>query len=274
MILQCINLSAAYKNKNNSFPVLYSVSAKLEQGKLVCLIGANGSGKSSLLNILSGLGGKKTDSLQITNAELFPQISEDSGNLKTFEIQKMNRLETAKKIGFMAQSEYSAWNTSVLDTILTGRFAHSGTAYTIKDYELAEEAASLLNISELLPRNTFSLSGGEYQKVRIARTIAQNPAFILLDEPCAGLDFSYEPNLLTTLKKIAETKNTGILLSIHDLNTAARFADELILLSKNSPSIQGSVESVFTEKNLSEAYKSDFKIFNHPVLNCPQVFAQ
>lgn len=274
MILQCKNLNASYKNKKNSFPVLSSVSAKVEQGKLVCLIGANGSGKSSLLNILSGLGGKKTDLLQITDAELLPQISDEGGNLKTFEIQKMNRLETAKKIGFMAQSEYSAWNTTVLDTILTGRFAHSGTDYTKQDYELAEEAASLLNISELLNRSTFSLSGGEYQKVRIARTIAQNPAFILLDEPCAGLDFSYEPNLLTTLKKIAETKNAGILLSIHDLNTAARFADELILLSKNSPSIQGSVESVFTEKNLSAAYKSDFKIFNHPVLNCPQVFAR
>lgn len=274
MILQCKDLYASYKNRKDFSPVLSSVSVKIEQGKLVCLTGANGSGKSSLLNILSGLAGKKTDSLQITSAEQLPQIVEEFGNQEIIEIQKMNRLETAKKIGFMSQSEYSAWNTSVLDTILTGRFAHSGTAYTRKDYELAEEASSLLNISNLLSRSTFSLSGGEYQKVRIARTIAQNPAFILLDEPCAGLDFSYEPELLKKLKKLAETKNTGIMLSIHDLNTAARFADEIILLSKNAPSIQGSVESVFTEKNLSEAYKSDFKIFKHPVLNCPQVFAQ
>lgn len=270
MILKCEELNAFYKNKNKNSNVLENVTVKIEQGKLVCLAGPNGSGKSTLMTLLAGLEGKKNSSLQIKSAKTLPFIQGSCETDKIF-INRLNRRETAKQIGFMGQSEHSAWETSVFETILTGRFAHSGTDYTESDYEIVKESAELLNISDLLDRSTFSLSGGEFQKVRIARTLAQKPAFMLLDEPCAGLDISYEPVLLSLLKKIAKQQNHGILISIHDLNIASRFADEIILLPKKSPPIQNTPELILTEKNLSAVYNAEFRIFNHPVFGCPQV---
>lgn len=270
MILKCEDLNAFYKNKNENTNVLKNVTITIEQGKLICLAGPNGSGKSTLMTLLAGLEGKKSGSLQIQSAKNLPFIQSSNETEKIY-ISKLNRREAAKKIGFMEQSEHSAWETTVFETILTGRFAHSGTNYTNSDYEIVKEAAELLNITNLQERSTFSLSGGEFQKVRIARTIAQKPAFILLDEPCAGLDISYEPVLVSLLKNLAKQQNIGILISIHDLNIASRFADEIILLPKNSPSIQNTPEIILTEKNLSAVYNANFKIFKHPVFGCPQV---
>ena len=264
-MLICKNLNASYFYSKFQKEVLTNVSICLKKGEFVCLAGPNGSGKSSLLKILAGLEGSKKDSLRITSAEIEPVINE------IIKIHNLRIKEKARHIAFMEQDEKSAWDSSVLDTILTGRFAWSGTNYTAKDLKIAKSSAETLNITNLLERNIYSLSGGEFQKVRIARSLAQNPEYLLLDEPCSGLDLSYEPLLLETLKKIAHERNIGILISIHNLNLAARFADKIILLPPKKASIAGNPEEIITPENLLNTYGTKMEIFKHPILNIPQI---
>ena len=105
-----------------------------------------------------------------------------------------------------------------------------------------------LQILHLENRLVNSLSGGEFQKVRIARALVQNPRFILLDEPASSLDFVFEPELMEFLKNAAHTKNIGILISVHNVNLAIRFADKIMLLPKNQPVIFGEPSKIITFK--------------------------
>lgn len=263
-MLSCKNLSASYFYGKKSHPVLADVSLELNPGELVCIAGPNGAGKSTLLTLMAGLEGKFSDNLKIVSASQEPSIDGRK-------IPELTRKECAQHIAFLSQSEYPAWDSTVLDTILTGRFAWSGTNYSEEDIQIAKEAACLLNITELLSRSVLNLSGGEYQKVRIARCLAQKPEYLLLDEPCAGLDFFTEPELLQTLREICIQQNIGILLSIHNLNLAAQFADRLILLPEQKPAISGTLNEVFTEKKLSRTYNREVKIYHHPILKIPQI---
>lgn len=263
-MLKCKRLSASWISGKKSFEVLNNVSVELNQGEFVCLSGPNGGGKSTLLKILSGLEGIKGSGLKITSAETEPEAD-------VIKISTLNRRQIAQKISFMEQSEHSAWNMTVRNMILTGRYAWNGTNLSSKDYEEAEKSAEILGISPLLDRFVYSLSGGEFQKVRIARAVCQKPSYLLLDEPCAALDITSEPSLLETLKNLSRTQNMGILISIHNVNLAARFADRMILLPPHKSEISGTVPEVFTEKNLSETYGQQIQIFNHPVLNIPQI---
>ncbi len=310
LLCQGLTAGYRQNGRQGGAPVLHGVSACIERGEFVCIAGPNGGGKSSLLALLSGIEGRAHDALRIQQAECEPEIlfSEesnenrtarfesaqnngvakddpsrnehtDSGSLcyaapdmrRSIPLSTLTRTECARLVAFMPQSEQSAWNASVLDTILTGRYAASGTSYTQADVRAAQQAAEELGICHLLERGVQGLSGGEFQKVRIARTLAQDAPFILLDEPCAALDISYEPVLLQKLRSIAHDSNKGILISIHNINLAARFADRLILLPPDSPAISGTPKQILTEQNLQKTYGTPLKIFTHPVYACPQV---
>ena len=171
----------------------------------------------------------------------------------------------------MQQTENSAWNVLVKDFIITGRFAYSGTAYTQHDFSILQESATLLGIHHLLERDIFSLSGGEFQKVRIARALTQTPDFLLLDEPTSALDLSYETELLQLLANLAKDKNIGILISIHNLNTACRFTKNLILLPPQKQLIQGEPSQIITPENIAQTYGTNLPIYTHPIHNCPQI---
>ena len=129
----------------------------------------------------------------------------------------------------------------------------------------------------MLNRSVYSLSGGEFQKVRIARTLSQETDFLLLDEPCANLDFTVQKELLTLFQSLAHEKNKGILISIHDINAASRFADRIELLPplKNNPEgglISGKANEIFTQENIEKTYGKGLNIFRHPVYDCPQIY--
>ena len=258
--LSCKNLNAYYNNNL----ILNDISLEITQGEFICLAGKNGSGKSTLLKILSGLH-KDEKSLKITSPH-------STVCLNGIPLHTFTRKDCAKQIAYMQQTENSAWNVLVKDFIITGRFAYSGTAYTQHDFSILQESATLLGIHHLLERDIFSLSGGEFQKVRIARALTQTPDFLLLDEPTSALDLSYETELLQLLANLAKDKNIGILISIHNLNTALRFAEKLILLPPAPEKlIQGTPQQVITKENIQKTYGSDIPIFTHPLWNCPQI---
>lgn len=255
--LSCSNICAKYSEKE----VLKNISFALKQGEFICLCGPNGSGKSTLLSVLAGL---NDNSLSVSAGEIL--IDEKTP------VKSLSRKECAKLIAYMQQTEFSTWDFSVFDFVLQGRFAYSKNGWFSKNDELlVKNILEELDLAPFSERKIHSLSGGEFQKVRIARALAQEPSFLLLDEPASNLDFVYEPKLLELLKKIAAEKNIGIIISIHDINLAARYADKLALLPVQSELFFGSTEQVFTEEKLSKTFNTTLQTYTHPIYNKLQV---
>lgn len=236
------SVTAAYANKL----VLKNISLQIKRGELVCLCGPNGCGKSTLLSIMAGV---PNQSLHVLNG---------TGSLLAS--KKLPRKKAAQLVSFMQQNEYSTWDFTVRELVLQGRFCHTKNGfYTDADWELADRAMEELQITFLADRPVHSLSGGEFQKARIARAICQQPQFILLDEPAANLDFVYEPWLMKKLSALAHEKNIGILISIHDVNIAATCADNLILLPLLQGAICGKIKDILTKENLKLTYGMEFE---------------
>jgi iron complex transport system ATP-binding protein len=259
----CVENLFAYYDKNL---VLKDVSLIIEQGELVCITGANGCGKSTLLSVMAHL---TDDSLHIKNS-IGPVIKSDDNS--EIVVSSLKRKEIAQRIAFMSQNEFSTWNFSVQDIVLTGRYPYTKNGfYTDADYQKADEMISLLEISELASKNIHEISGGEFQKVRIARALTQATDFILLDEPTSGLDFIYEGKTLSFLRDLAHEKGLGIAVVIHNLNLALQYADKICLMPKNKKNYFGIPSEVVTKENLFDSYNENLTVYNHPLLNCMQI---
>jgi len=251
-ILYLTNTFAYYGNK----PVLKNLSVEIKAGQLTCLCGPNGSGKSTLLSVLAGA---REPQLKVVGGVNNKGLREEKA-LNALELKKLSRKKASRLVSFMQQGETSTWDFSVKELVLQGRFCHTKSgSYTKADEELALRALQELNIEELAERKVHSLSGGEFQKVRIARALCQGARFILLDEPAANLDFVYEPWLLRKLKELAQAQEIGILVSIHDVNQAAAYADRLILLPLLQQVICGTIQEVLTLDNLKKTYGMEFE---------------
>ena len=239
--LSVVNLNASYTSG-----ILKDVTFSLCSGQLVALCGPNGCGKSTLLSVMAGV---QESALKVSGA-----ITLDGQN-----VAELKRRELAQNLAYMEQTENSTWNFNVSDYILQGRFAHSKNGY----YSSADEAICLqvikeVGIENLAERKVHELSGGEFQKVRIARALAQQPKFMLLDEPAASLDFVYEPQLMQMLKKFCVEKQIGIILSMHDVNLAARFVDEIIFMPPQSSIIKGTPQELMNAENLHKTFGVEF----------------
>ncbi len=216
-------LSASYGNKT----ILSDISLSLSQGEFVCLCGPNGAGKSTLLSILAGVPDGR---LKVTGAPL-----------------PLRRRDLARTIAYLQQNEYSEWDFTVHDYVLQGRYAYTKYGhYTTADHKIVDDVLSELKLTQFENRNIHSLSGGEFQKVRLARALAQTPQYLLLDEPASNLDYVYEPHLMQLLSDTAHKKNLCVLAAVHDINLAARFADRIILLPPASAIPGGSKKSVLS----------------------------
>ena len=232
---------------SKNIKVLSDISFSLEPGDFVCLCGPNGAGKSTLLHALA-------DSAAIKNVK-----------------------ERAKKISILTQNENAFWDYTVFDTVLSGRFCYTGKLgnYTREDFKIAEKVIKDFGLEALSEKSVHQISGGEFQKVRLARSFAQGSDFLLLDEPLSSLDFVSSESLMNLLKEKCFEQNKAVLVSIHDINMAARFADKVLLLGKcqNEKQLcfQGSVQDVLTSENLSAVYNTKVKTFFHPELKIPQI---
>ena len=235
MLLNATNLTFAYADA----PVLSDVSLTLAAGQIVALLGPNGSGKSTLIKCLLG--------------DLRP-----AGHIAWSDrpIATWSRRELAKTVAYLPQSPTADPQSRVIDVLRLGRAAHWG-AFGIespRDATVIAEIGTLLGLTDLLPRPIAELSGGQRQRAFIGRCLAQEPAALLLDEPATHLDLKYQVELLQLLKKLAKEKQLAVLMASHDLNLAAAFADELLLLHAGKIAAKGSATDVLRPDVLQAAF--------------------
>lgn len=204
-------LTASYSKKGPN--AIENVDFELSPGEVGVILGPNGAGKSTFLKCVLGLMKPKSGIIEVDGVEFL----------------KMKSTERARKIAYLPQSiEFTP--LSVYETIMLGRLPYFGLMPGKKDKEEVERVIEELGLSDLRNRNVTELSGGEKQKVAIARAIAQDPSILVFDEPSANLDIKNELTLFSTIKHLAKEKNISVLLSIHDINAALSLGDRFLLL--------------------------------------------
>jgi iron complex transport system ATP-binding protein len=195
---------------------LGGVSLELRSGELVALLGPNGSGKTTLVRVALGL-----------HAPLSGRTSILGRTARDWP-----RRDLARVVGVVAQREDNLFPQRVRDTVRLGRYPHLGPWAVEREEDRAavERALERCDVTGLADRWLWTLSGGEYQRVRIARALAQQPRLLVLDEPTASLDVRHEMELFQLIRRLVDTEDLGALLVTHDVNLAARFADRIALL--------------------------------------------
>ncbi|HOV52216.1 MAG TPA: ABC transporter ATP-binding protein, partial [Methanothrix sp.] len=162
--------------------------------------------------------------------------------------------EIARRLGYVPQSSSTPLATTVFDTVLMGRRPHISWRVSDADLEKVADTLELLNLQGLAMRDFSQLSGGQKQKVLIARALAQEPSVLLLDEPTSNLDMKHQLDVMETISALVKEKGISAVMAIHDLNLAARFSDTLVMLKKGVVYAAGAPNDLLSEKNISEVY--------------------
>lgn len=209
MNLKVSNIRFSY----NSHPVLSDVTFSLNPGEVVCALGVNGAGKSTLLKCLNRILQPQKGSVLVDGEEL----------------KRISRNRIARLMGYVPQ-RHPETQLTVFEAVLMGRKPHIRWSLGADDYALVEEILQQMGISYLAMRRVCDLSGGEIQKVVIARALAQSLDILLLDEPTSNLDLKNQLEVMELIRLIVKTRNLSAVIAIHDLNIAVRFADRFIFL--------------------------------------------
>lgn len=237
--------------KRDQQAILTNLSVSFDPGKLTVLLGPNGAGKSTLLNCLSG-----------EQAQTLDQVSLDGRFLERF-----SSLDLAKRRAMMPQSIRLDFPFRV-DEVVEMSLIHHAPA-TVRAHQV-KEALAWFDMAELAQRNYLTLSGGEQQRVQLARVFAQIgfqsesfSRFLLLDECTAHLDLAHQHQVLKLIKDWVDQRGIGAIMVLHDLNLAAQYADELLLMNHGQVVCQGFVEQVLTKERIEEVYQIKVSLHQH-----------
>ncbi len=210
MTLSVENISFAY----NSKPILKDICFQAEPGEIVGVLGVNGAGKSTLLKMLNRILKPKKGSITLDKKDVLG----------------LRRREIAKKMAYVPQHSTHE-NLTVFDTALLGRRPHITWAPRRKDMLIVEDTLRVMGLEDYALRPVNTLSGGEIQKVVIARALAQEPQVLLLDEPTSNLDLRNQLELMSLLRVAVDQRNCSAILVVHDLNLALRYSDKCLAIS-------------------------------------------
>lgn len=239
-MLRADHISAGY----DKHQVLFDISFSLQRGENVSIIGPNGSGKSTLLRALAHIIPFQGDVL-----------------LEGRSIRRMKRKQIAQKIALLSQITNLYFNFSVLETVSMGRYSHSAAGLLAgsseKDEQIVEETLRTVHMWDYKDRDIATLSGGQLQRVYLAKILAQQPDIILLDEPTNHLDLAYQIELSNFLRDWSRQNDKSVIGVLHDINLAAQFSDRLILLDKGRIVASGTTHEVLNAAHLQEIYHMD-----------------
>ena len=240
-MIEVNNVSVFY----NKFKALNNISFKLSKGQNLSIIGPNGCGKTTLLKCITN------------NIDFDGNIYIDNEN-----ISKIKRKNLAKKVGMLSQLMSISFNYSVFDTVMMGRYAHQDSFLinsNKKDIDIVINSLKTVDLLSLKDRNISNLSGGQLQRVFLARLIAQNPDIILLDEPTNHLDFKYQIELIQFLKDWSKKANKTIIGVIHDINLAMLLTDNIMVLQNGNIKCFDKSSNILKSNILNEVYNINIK---------------
>lgn len=236
MSLVVNNISFAYKNNKM---ILDNISLEVKQGEVLGILGPNGTGKTTFLKCINNI-----------HIPCNGTITYDGKVLG-----KLNYDEIAKIIAYVPQYTNNFFPMNVVDTVMMGRMPYANKNYTAEDEEIVFSIIKEMNLEEFAFRNIKEMSGGERQRVFIARAMAQQPRIIILDEPTSSLDLHNQLFILHTITKLAKENNITIIMTIHDLNLASMFCDKILMLKDTKIFAYGTPDAVLTEDNIDTMYR-------------------
>jgi iron complex transport system ATP-binding protein len=228
----------------NSVKALDDISMDVDEGEIVAVLGPNGSGKTTLLKTIDGILKPVKGSVYI-----------DSKN-----VLQMGRKEAAKLVSFVPQHINMVQGVKVIDFVVTGRKPHIDFAPTTRDIELVLKYLRYVDAEHLADRDIMELSGGEFQRILIARALVAEPRIILLDEPTANLDIKYQIAILNLIAKLSKEKKLTVVMSLHDLTQAYRYAEKAIFLNNGRVHAMGKIEEVMNEEVIEIVYGVKAKV--------------
>ena len=251
-VLVCSDVKVGYTPESL---VVKGASFAVRGGEMTAIIGPNGSGKTTLVRALAGVLPPASGEVRLDDQDVFA----------------MRPRERARKLAVVSQRAVPLEGALVREVVLMGRYAHLSwhSLYRCEDRDAATQAMAATGVTHLAERRADTLSGGEWQRVLLARALAQGAGVLLLDEPSTGLD----PGRLVELFDLLEdrrARGAAILAVLHDINLAALYAGRIIGLKNGEILFDGSPSAVFTALNLERLYDISFTVFAHPATGAPQ----
>ncbi|HOK50020.1 MAG TPA: ABC transporter ATP-binding protein [Sedimentibacter sp.] len=236
-MLSLQNVNAGYKG----IDVIYNISFSLKEGENLCILGPNGCGKTTLIRAISGL---------------IPH--EGSIKIDGIDINKMKRADVAAKIAVLSQISTIYFSYSIYETVLLGRYLHmKGRTFkepSSKDKEYTDKCLKAVGLYSIRNKQINELSGGQLQRVYLARTLAQEPDIILLDEPTNHLDLKHQAELIDFLRDWSKYEGHSVIGVMHDLNLAIKLSDKVLVLDKGRMAAYGKATDVFSSNLLNQVY--------------------
>ncbi len=254
MRFETTDLVIKYPGQNR--PALNGVNMSAPSGNFYAVLGPNGSGKSTLMKGLLGIA--KADQGRVLIAER--------------NVSNWDRKALARVVGVVSQSETVSFPITVREMVGMGRYPHLGPleGEGSEDKVAVHEALEVCDVTHLVNRDLSTLSGGELQRVRIARALAQEPMALVLDEPTSSLDIKHAMEILELLKQSVASGLT-VILTTHGLDLAARFSDRMLLLSEGQVAAEGTPDEVVNEETLADVYGWPVKVEWEPTTGSPRV---
>jgi len=246
MLLRVNLVTAGYAGK----AVLNDIRFELPAGQIMALIGPNGSGKTTLIRALSGV-------LPVVEAEV---------HINGTDLARSNPQERARLLAVVPQSTHIPPAFSVEEVVLMGRTPYinwlGSTAE--KDLQIAEKVMTLTDTIHFRGRMCGELSAGERQRVILARALAQDTPVLLMDEPTSHLDLRYQIEFLELSVHLAKDQNKTVLIALHDLNLAARFGEEVLVMKDGTVMAQGKTQNVFQPAVIEKVFGIKVEVFHSP----------
>ena len=251
--IEACDVSCAY----GKHLALREFSIEVQAGEVLALLGPNGSGKTTALRSLARMLKPRQGKVLLQDADIWNQSSG----------------AVARQLAMTPQVERRDWPISVEHAVLLGRTPHRGwfLPYNSDDRRQADLAIKQCGLDTLRERAVTELSGGEWRRVVLARTLAQQPSTLLLDEPLANLDLKYQHELLRFVRSLVKDDSISVVVTMHDLNTAAMFADRIGLLSDGQLIALGTPTEVCTADHIAKAFDVEVIVAKHPVFDTPLI---
>ena len=230
--------------------MLKDISFSIKSNQVISILGVNGAGKSTLIKCLNGILKPKAGKVKIITK------SENSVEFNLVDIYSLDLVGLSKVMSYVPQSVRTSFSMDVFDVVLLGRKPHIKWRISDEDRNKVSETLRYLNLEDFAFRKFDQISGGERQRVVIAKAIAQDPNLFLFDEPTSDLDLKNQIQIMKCIREIIKDSESpkSALIAIHDINTAARYSDKIILLENGSVKAFGSPKEVLTEQNIADVF--------------------